>query len=448
MMSTAQFPGRNLAAIIDSVSPGDLFRAAIEEVGASVAPLIDENQGYREARVFERLLIPDRVVRFRVEWTDDDNEIQINTGWRIQHCNLIGPYKGGLRFHPEVTEDTLQFLAFEQCFKNALTGLPLGGGKGGADFDPKGRSDREVMRFCQAFMRGLYRHIGPQVDVPAGDIGVGGREIGFLYGQWLRITNRPEGVLTGKPIELGGVPGRTEATGFGVVAFAKAMLEEAGDSIEGKRVMISGSGNVALYAAVRARQLGAEVVSLSDSGGCLIAEKGLSEDQIETIRDFKENQRGRLKDFTADGVKFHKDAEPWGLAEARVALPCATQHEINEDEAGKLIERGVGVVAEGANMPCTHDARSAFAKAGVRFGPGKAANAGGVSCSGFEMHQNATHAAWTREDTLKKVEQIMHDIHALALKHAPKNNGVPDYGVGADRAGFTKIADAMVAAGV
>lgn len=447
-MTTAQLPGRNLAAIIDAISPGDLFRSAIEEVGESVSPLIGDHQEYQDARVFERLLIPDRVVRFRVEWLDDDNHVQINTGWRIQHCNLLGPYKGGLRFSPQVTEDTLQFLAFEQCFKNALTGLPVGGGKGGADFNPKGRSDHEVMRFCQAFMRELYRHIGPEIDVPAGDIGVGGREIGYLYGQWLKITKQPGGVLTGKPLAMGGVPGRTEATGFGVVAFAKAMLEEAGDSIDGKRVMISGSGNVALYAAVRAQQLGAEVVSLSDSGGCLIAEKGLSEDQIESIRDFKENQRGRLKDFSGDGVKFHNDAEPWGLADAAVVLPCATQHEIDEEEAGKLIERGVGVLAEGANMPCTHAARAAFAKAGVRFGPGKAANAGGVSCSGFEMHQNATHAAWNREDTLNKVEQIMQNIHALALKHAPKNNGVPDYGVGADRAGFTKIADAMVAAGV
>lgn len=447
-MKTADLPGRNLAAIIDAASPGDLFRSAIEEVGASVAPLVEDNEAYQNARVFERLLIPDRVARFRVEWLDDKNQVQINTGWRIQHSNLIGPYKGGLRFQPNVTEDTLQFLAYEQCFKNALTGLPMGGAKGGADFDPKGKSDHEVMRFCQAFMRELYRHIGPEIDVPAGDIGVGGREIGYLYGQWLKITKQPGGVLTGKPLAMGGVPGRTEATGFGLVAFAKAMLEEADDSIEGKRVMISGAGNVALYAAVRAQQLGAEVVSLSDSGGCIIAEKGLSEDQIGAIRDLKENQRGRLKDFTAEGVKFHKGAEPWGLAEAGVALPCATQHEIDEDEAGTLIDRGVQIVAEGANMPCTHDARSAFARAGVRFGPGKAANAGGVSCSGFEMHQNATHGAWTREDTLEKVERIMQEIHALALKHAPEHKGVPDYGVGADRAGFTKLADAMVAAGV
>lgn len=447
-MTTKTMPGRNLDAIIDAVNPGDLFRAAIEEVGASVAPVIEENEKYRKARVFERLLVPDRVIRFRVEWTDDDDRIQINTGWRIQHCNLLGPYKGGLRFHPSVTEDTLQFLAYEQCFKNALTGLPLGGGKGGSDFDPKGRSDEEVMRFCHAFMRELYRHIGERVDVPAGDINVGAREIGFLYGQWLRITGRPQGVLTGKPIEMGGLPGRSEATGFGLVAFARAVLEDAGDSLEGKTVMISGAGNVALHAALRARQLGATVLSLSDSGGCIIAEKGLSEDQIEELMDFKENQRGRLKDYDAEGVKFHKDAAPWGLADAKVILPCATQHELDADDAKKLIDRGACLVAEGANMPCTHDARDAFVSKGVRFGPGKAANAGGVACSGLEMHQNATHGSWTKKDTLEKVDAIMRDIHDLAVRHAPQDNGVPNYGVGADRAGFIKLADAMVAAGV
>ena len=447
-MNTADLSGKNLAAIIDAVRPGPLFRAAIEEVGGSVGPLIEEHPEYAHARVFERLLIPDRVIRFRVEWLDDKNTVQINTGWRIQHSNLIGPYKGGLRFHPSVTEDTLQFLAYEQCFKNALTGLPMGGGKGGSDFDPKGRSDHEVMRFCQAFMRELWRHIGPETDVPAGDIGVGGREIGFLYGQWLRITKHPGGVLTGKPLPMGGLPGRTEATGYGVVAFARAMLEEAGGSIEGQRVMISGSGNVALYAAQRAAQVGACVVSLSDSGGCLIAEKGLSADQIESIRDLKENQRGRLKEFTADGVTFHDKAEPWGRTEAGVILPCATQHEIDESEAQQLVERGAKFVAEGANMPCTHAAREGFRKGGVRFGPGKAANAGGVACSGFEMHQNASHAAWTKQDTLGKLDDLMRDIHARVLSHAPKVEGVPDYAAGADRAGFTKIADAMLAAGV
>lgn len=447
-MTTETLPGENLSDIVDAVDPGPLFRAAIEEVGESVGPVVEENRRYRDARVFERLLIPDRVIRFRVDWLDDDNKVRINTGWRVEHCNLLGPYKGGLRFHPSVTEDTLQFLAYEQCFKNALTGLPLGGGKGGSDFDPKGKSDHEVMRFCQAFMRELHRHVGPDVDVPAGDIGVGGREIGYLYGQWLRITKHPGGVLTGKPTEMAGVPGRTEATGYGLVAFVRAMLEEDGGSIEGKRVMISGAGNVALYAATRARQLGATVVSLSDSGGCVIAEKGLTDEQINELRDFKENQRGRLKDYDDKGVKFHEDKEPWGLTEAAVVLPCATQHEIEKREAETLVEHGAKFVAEGANMPCTHDARAVFREKGVRFGPGKAANAGGVACSGFEMHQNASHASWTKKDTLEKVDAIMRDIHDLARKHAVKENGVPDYGVGADRAGFVKLAEAMVAAGV
>lgn len=447
-MNTTDLPGKDLAAVIDAVRPGPLFRAAIEEVGVSVASLVEGTPRYRDARVFERLLIPDRVVRFRVEWLDDKDKVQLNTGWRIQHSNLIGPYKGGLRFHPSVTEDTLQFLAYEQCFKNALTGLPMGGGKGGSDFDPRGKSDQEVMRFCQAFMRELWRHIGPETDVPAGDIGVGGREIGYLYGQWLKITKLPGGVLTGKPTAMGGIPGRTEATGHGLVAFVGAMLEEAGDSIDGKRVMVSGSGNVALHAAQRAAQIGAAVVSLSDSGGCIIAEKGLTEEQIGSVRDLKENQRGRLKDFKADGVKFHDKAEPWGRTEAAVVLPCATQHEIDEAEAARLVEHGAQCVAEGANMPCTHAAREVFRGKGVRFAPGKAANAGGVACSGFEMHQNASHAAWTKEDTLAKLDDLMRDIHARVLAHAPESKGVPDYAAGADIVGFTKLADAMLATGV
>lgn len=447
-MTTSTAEAFDLHNLIESARPGPLFRAAIEEVGGSIAPVIEENPRYRQAKVFERLLVPDRVVRFRVDWTDDAGRVQVNTGWRIQHSNLIGPYKGGLRFHPSVTEDTLQFLAFEQCFKNALTGLPMGGGKGGSDFDPKSKSDAEVMRFCQAFMRELYRHIGPDVDVPAGDIGVGGREVGFLYGQWLRLTGRPGGVLTGKPVEAGGLPGRSEATGYGCVAFAREMLGEAGDSIEGKRVMISGAGNVALYAAQRALQLGATVVSLSDSGGVIIAEEGLSDEQVKELIELKEVQRGRLKDWSGKGVIFHDGETPWGKTKATVVLPCATQHELDEDDAKRLVEHGVRVVAEGANMPCTHAARSVFASKGVRFGPGKAANAGGVATSGFEMHQNATHAAWTKKDTLEKLEDLMKDVHELVLKHAPKENGVPNYGIGADRAGFVKLADAMVAAGV
>jgi glutamate dehydrogenase (NADP+) len=439
-MTTATLPHTDLSALIDAVNPGDLYRSAIEETAQSIAPVIADHKTYQEARVFERLLIPDRVIRFRVEWVDDRGKVQVNTGWRIEHSNLIGPYKGGLRFHPSVTEDTLQFLAYEQCFKNALTGLPIGGGKGGSDFDPKDKSDHEVMRFCQSFMRELARHIGPDIDVPAGDIGVGGREVGYLYGQWVKMTKRPVGVLTGKPIASGGLPGRSEATGYGCVAFAREMLRDAGDSIEGKRVMISGAGNVALYAAERARQLGATVVSLSDSGGAIICEKGLSAEQIEELVQFKEVERGRLKDWSSEGVEFRKGEAPWGLTDASVILPCATQHELDAGDAKKLNDRGAKVLAEGANMPCTHDARDAFIRRGVRFGPGKAANAGGVACSGFE--------SWTKKDTLAKLDDLMKDIHELARKHATDADGVPNYGVGADRAGFIKLADAMVAMGV
>lgn len=447
-MTTASLPHADLSELIDAVKPGDLFRSAIEEVADSIGPVIADNKRYQDARVFERLLIPDRVIRFRVEWVDDDGKVQVNTGWRVEHSNLIGPYKGGLRFDPSVTEDTLQFLSYEQCFKNALTGLPIGGGKGGSDFAPKGKSDNEVMRFCQSFMRELARHIGPDIDVPAGDIGVGGREVGYLYGQWVKMTKRPVGVLTGKPVESGGLPGRSEATGYGTVAFARAMLEDGGDSLEGKRVMISGAGNVALYAAERARQLGATVVSLSDSGGAIISEQGLSAEQIEELVQFKEVDRGRLKDWDGKGVEFHKGEAPWGLTDASVVLPCATQHELDADDAKKLNDRGAKVVAEGANMPCTHQARDVLIGGGVRFGPGKAANAGGVACSGFEMHQNATHASWTKKDTLSKLDDLMKDIHDLAREHATDADGVPHYGVGADRAGFVKLADAMVAMGV
>jgi len=441
-------PQGDLSSLIDAVNPGPLYRSAIEETAGSIGAVIAGSRAFRDARVFERLLIPDRVIRFRVEWVDDRGSVCVNTGWRIEHSNLIGPYKGGLRFHPSVTEDTLQFLAYEQCFKNALTGLPIGGGKGGSDFDPKGKSDHEVMRFCQSFMRELARHIGPDIDVPAGDIGVGGREVGYLYGQWVKMTKRPVGVLTGKPVGSGGLPGRSEATGYGCVAFARAMLGDAGDSLEGKRVMISGAGNVALYAAERARQLGATVVSLSDSGGSVIAEGGLIAEQIEELVQYKEVERGRLKDWSSGGVTFHAGSAPWGLTDASVVLPCATQHEVDDGDAKKLIDRGAKVVAEGANMPCTHRARDAFVAKGVRFGPGKAANAGGVACSGFEMHQNATHASWTKKDTLGKLDELMVEIHDLARAHATDSGGVPNYGVGADRAGFIKLGEAMVAMGV
>ncbi len=446
-MSTMTIAG-DLSGLIDRVDPGVLYRSAIEEVAESIGPVIEENPRYRKARVFERLLIPDRVIRFRVEWVNDEGEVELNRGWRIEHCNVLGAYKGGLRFHRTVTEDTLQFLAYEQCFKNALTGQPIGGGKGGSDFDPKGKSENEVMRFCQSFMRELYRHIGASVDVPAGDIGVGGREIGYLYGQYMKITKTRDGVLTGKPEGLGGLPGRTEATGYGCVWFTEAMMKHRSEKLAGKRVAISGSGNVALYAAEKAHELDARVVSLSDSGGALICEQGLSGEQIKELIEFKEVERGRLKDWKGDGCAFFSEDKPWKHAAYDVALPCATQHEIEEPDATVIADAGCLFVAEGANMPCTHGARAVFHDRGVTFGPGKAANAGGVATSCFEMSQNASHSAWTKAQTLEKLEGVMLDIHEQCVAHAPKENGIVNYGVGADRGGFVKLAEGIIAMGV
>ena len=438
----------NIGGMIDAIEPGKLFRSAIEEVAESVEPVIADNEKYRKARVFERLLIPDRVIRFRVEWVNDDGGVEVNMGWRIEHSNALGPYKGGLRFHPTVDEDTLHFLAYEQCFKNALTGQPIGGGKGGSNFDPKGRSDNEIMRFCQAFMRELYRHIGASVDVPAGDIGVGGREIGYLYGQYMKITKLRDGAMSGKPLGMGGLLGRTEATGYGAVTFAEQMLKHRSEKLDGKRVAISGAGNVALYAAELAHEKDAQVVSLSDSGGALICEKGFSEEQIKELIDFKENQRGRLKDWEGDGCAFFREDKPWSHVDHDVALPCATQHEIEEEDAKTIAERGCQFVAEGANMPCTHGARGVFLDKSVTFGPGKAANAGGVATSCFEMHQNASHDTWTKERALDKLNEVMLHIHEQCVEHAPKENGIVNYGAGADRAGFIKLADTIVAMGV
>ena len=447
-MTTMSTDEMNLSSMIDAINPGPLYRASIEEVAESVRPIIAENKAYQQARVFERLLIPDRVIRFRVEWVNDQGGVEVNFGWRIEHANLLGPYKGGLRFHPTVTEDTLHFLAYEQCFKNALTGQPIGGGKGGSNFDPKGKSDNEVMRFCQAFMRELHRHIGASVDVPAGDIGVGGREIGYLYGQYMKITKQRDGVMTGKPLELGGLQGRSEATGYGVVTFAEQMMKHRSEKIEGTRIAISGAGNVALYAAELAHQRDAEVVSLSDSGGALICTKGFTEEQLKELIDFKENQRGRLKDWEGEGCSFYREDKPWSHADYDIAMPCATQHEIEKDDAKTIADRGCKFVAEGANMPCTHDARGVFHDKGITFGPGKAANAGGVATSCFEMHQNASHDAWPKDRSLDKLREVMEHIHDRCVENAPKENGVVHYAAGADRAGFIKLADAIVAMGV
>lgn len=452
MSNTSDGVGDLTSVLLDLVEQscrGPLFKAAAEEVAHAVGPVLGgaEHRASREARVFDRLLEPDRIIRFRVEWMDDQGTVRVNRGYRIQHTNALGPYKGGLRFHPTVTEDVLSFLAYEQAFKNALTGLPLGAGKGGADFDPKGKSDGEVMRFCQAFMTELSKYIGPDEDVPAGDIGVGGREVGYMYGRWLRLTKRPVGVLTGKPLALGGLPGREEATGYGVVAFAKAMLEEAGGSMEDARVIISGSGNVALFAAERAMHRGARVVTVTDSQGALVADRGLTKDQLEEIKDLKFNRRGRLGDFEGEGVQYHDGKEPWGLAKADIALPCATQHEVDSDEAEQLAEGGVKIVAEGANMPCTAGAKKVFENRGVAVGPGKAANAGGVGMSGFEMAQNAGRVPWTKEGALDELENMMARIHSACVEHGRDGDRV-NYEVGANRAGFARIAAAVAAMGL
>lgn len=420
------------------------------EVASSIEDVVGKTESYRVQRIFERLLEPDRVIRFRVEWVDAAGRVQVNRGWRVEHSNVLGPYKGGLRFHPSVTEDTLRFLAFEQTFKNALTGLPLGGGKGGSDFDPKGKSDFEVMSFCQSLARELHRHIGAWTDVPAGDIGVGGREVGYLYGSYLKITKQHGGVLTGKPKVIGGLPGRSEATGYGTVEFARAMLEHAKDGMDGKRVAISGAGNVAIYAAERAMQLGAKVITLSDSGGALVSDNGFTAEQLEAIRELKEERRGRLSEFDAAGTTFASGRSAWDAASSvacHVALPCATQHELDADDAKKLVGAGVKTVSEGANMPSTHGAVEVFRDADVLFGPGKAANAGGVAVSGFEMSQNATHDAWTKDRTLGKLSETMTSIHEQCVEYG-SGGQVVDYVRGANAAGFVRVAEAMLAMGV
>ncbi len=435
------------AAPVQHNPSGSLFEQAFLEVSESLSDVLAANPAWQAARVLDRLKEPDRIIRFRVTWIDDSGAVQVNRGWRVQQTNLLGPYKGGLRFHPSVTEDTLRFLAWEQAFKNALTGLPLGAGKGGSDFDPKGKSDAEVNRFCNAFMAELQPQIGPDRDVPAGDIGVGGREVGYLYGAYLRLTREHGGVLTGKPLVLGGVEMRTEATGYGTVAFARHMLEYKGESLEGKKVAVSGSGNVALYAAERCKQFGARVLTLSDSGGTIVCENGLSMDQIEELKNYKEVQRGRLANYKSPGVEYHHQIDPWGVA-CEVALPCATQNELDGREAASLVSNGVMAVAEGANMPCTPEAVEKFAQAGVAFGPGKAANAGGVGTSGFEMSQNSLRLPWTRADTEKRLETMMANIHASCVEHGSGSGKTVDYVRGANIAGFTKLAEAMLHMGI
>ena len=424
------------------------FLQAIREVFTSIWSFLEKNPKYRSEALLERLVEPERIIQFRVAWTDDKGKVQVNRAFRIQFNSAIGPFKGGMRFHPSVNQSILKFLGFEQIFKNALTTLPMGGAKGGSDFDPKGKSDAEVMRFCQALMTELYRHIGPDTDVPAGDIGVGAREVGYLTGMMKKLSNQTGCVFTGKGLSFGGSLIRPEATGYGLVYFVQAMLAEKGQDLKGKTVAVSGSGNVAQYAIEKALQLGAKVISCSDSSGTVVDEEGFTQEKLTALMDIKNVKRGRVKDY-ADlfGLKYIADARPWHL-KVDIALPCATQNELALSDAQALIANGVQVVAEGANMPTTIEATNAFIEAGVLFGPGKAANAGGVATSGLEMSQNAQRLSWTREEVDAKLHRIMLDIHANCKKYGSDAQGNINYVVGANVAGFVKVADAMLAQGV
>ena len=424
------------------------FIQAVTEVAEAVIPFIDKNPKYNNAMLLERMVEPERVIMFRVPWLDDKGEIQVNRGFRIEMNSAIGPYKGGLRFHPSVNLGILKFLAFEQVFKNSLTTLPMGGGKGGADFNPKGKSDNEVMRFCQSFMSELFRHIGPNTDVPAGDIGVGGREIGFMFGQYKRLRNEFTGVLTGKGASWGGSLIRPEATGYGNVYFADQMLKTKSDSFKGKTVVISGSGNVAQYACEKVTELGGKVVTLSDSSGYIYDANGIDAEKLAFVMDLKNVQRGRIKAYADKyGCEFHAGQRPWSI-KCDVALPCATQNELNTEEATLLVANGCMCVSEGANMPCTPDAIEVFDANKILFAPGKASNAGGVAVSGLEMSQNSLRFNWTREEVDAKLHRIMVDIHEACVKHGGDDTGYVNYVKGANVAGFVKVADAMLAQGV
>ena len=423
------------------------FHQAVEEVLRSLWPFLEANSHYLTSGILERICEPERAIVFRVSWVDDEGKVRVNRGFRIQMNSAIGPYKGGLRFHPSVNLGVLKFLAFEQTFKNSLTSLPMGGGKGGSDFNPKGKSDAEVMRFCQAFMSELYRHIGSDVDVPAGDIGVGAREIGFMFGQYKRLSNQFTSVLTGKGMSYGGSLIRPEATGFGCVYFAQEMLKRSGQRIDGKRVAISGSGNVAQYAARKVMDLGGKVISLSDSEGTLYCEAGLSEEQWEALMELKNVKRGRISELAGQfGVEFLAGQHPWSLA-CDIALPCATQNELDAEAARTLLANGCVCVAEGANMPTTLEAVDLFIEAGILFAPGKASNAGGVAVSGLEMSQNAMRLLWTAGEVDSKLHNIMQSIHHACV-HYGEENGRINYVKGANIAGFVKVADAMLAQGV
>jgi glutamate dehydrogenase (NADP+) len=429
-------------------NPGELeFHQAVKEVIETLAPVLRKHPHYAEHKIIERICEPERQIIFRVPWQDDNNQVQINRGFRVGFNSALGPYKGGLRFHPSVLLGTIKFLGFEQTFKNAITGMPIGGGKGGSDFDPKGKSDSEIMRFCQSFMTELYRHIGEMTDVPAGDIGVGAREIGYLFGQYKRITNRYEsGVITGKSPHWGGALVRKEATGYGAVFFAQEMLKAKGESLEGKDCVVSGSGNVAVYAIEKLQQLGARVVACSDSAGFIHHPQGIN---LDLLKDIKENRRARLSEYAKENkeASYHTEGSIWSIG-CKLALPCATQNELNGDAAIQLIANGCQVVSEGANMPCTPEAIKAFSDAGVALAPGKAANAGGVATSALEMQQNASRDAWSFEYTEERLQQIMRNIHDTCYHTAEEYGMKGNYVAGANMMGFQRVAEAMLAFGV
>ena len=441
-----------LIPVFDEVvsrNPGETeFHQAVREVLESLGPVVAKHPEYADGEVIRRLCEPERQIIFRVPWVDDAGRVQLNRGFRVEFNSALGPYKGGLRFHPTVYLGIVKFLGFEQIFKNSLTGMPIGGGKGGSDFDPKGRSDAEVMRFCQSFMTELYRHIGEYTDVPAGDIGVGGREIGYLFGQYKRITNVYEsGVLTGKGLTWGGSLVRTEATGYGTVFFVNEMLSTGGDSFDGKRAVVSGSGNVAIYAIEKVHQLGGRVIACSDSDGYVVEESGID---LDLLKEVKEERRGRLADYAqrrGSSACYSANGSIWSVP-CDIALPCATQNELNGTDAKQLVANGCQIVAEGANMPATPEAIDVLRASGVRFAPGKAANAGGVATSALEMQQNASRDSWTFEYTEERLEKIMRSIHRRCLETADEYGATGDYVVGANIAGFTQVADAMLALGI
>lgn len=449
MTDAAPFAREAFDAWLKQRNPGqEEFLQAVHEVVHDIEPLLRQQSELRRHNVLERLAEPDRIISFRVTWTDDAGQVRVNRGWRVQHSGVIGPYKGGIRFHPTVTESVLKFLAFEQTFKNALTGLAMGGGKGGSDFDPRGCSDAEIMRFCQAFMRELQRHIGATTDIPAGDINVGTREIGYLFGEYRRLSNHFDGALTGKEVEFGGSHVRLEATGFGLVYFLVDMLDAADDAIEDKRILISGAGNVALHAARKAAELGGTVLTLSSSDGLLYVEDGLGTEDIDTLLHGDKRSGEALKALADDGRGEWRDGEtPWSI-QADVALPCATQNELDGDAAQQLADNGCDLVAEGANMPCTAEALSVFDEAGIRHAPGKASNAGGVALSGLEMHQNASFISLPYDELDVQLRAIMQRIHTQCCEHGRTKDGFIHYRRGANIAAFKRVTQALLAQGV